>query len=240
MQRQRRGRALHVARVIEVGLERAHERLVAGQQPAQPVREVLERGVRERRDHALDAERVPARGARTPRAPPRAAPPGHGGTTWRASRRSSTASPWPTSARGALSGAERLHHRVAGHPAHAGEAHEPARRTRRTAPAWPRAARAAGRAPRRSTRRRPARRARRPTRTPAAAAGSARPPARSRRSRPGAARRSAATSTSCCSWRRRSSWASASGPTSAAASAAAARASRSSASVTGGSSNSHR
>ena len=36
VQRQRRRGALDVARVIQVRLERPHERLVAGQQPAQP------------------------------------------------------------------------------------------------------------------------------------------------------------------------------------------------------------
>ena len=64
MQPQLRRRALDVAGVVEVGLEREHELLVAAvQQPLQTGRHVLERGRRQRRQQPVRAQLVPARDA---------------------------------------------------------------------------------------------------------------------------------------------------------------------------------
>ena len=42
---QRRGSAFDVARVVEVGLERAHERLIPGKQAPQALRQVIQGGI---------------------------------------------------------------------------------------------------------------------------------------------------------------------------------------------------
>ena len=61
MQPQLRRRALDVAGVIEVGLEREHELLVAAvEQLADAAREIAERGRREGREQAVGAQVVPA------------------------------------------------------------------------------------------------------------------------------------------------------------------------------------
>jgi hypothetical protein len=61
VQPQRGRRGLHVARVIEVGLERVHELLVpAAEQVAQARRDVVERGLRERGQQAGGAQLAPA------------------------------------------------------------------------------------------------------------------------------------------------------------------------------------
>ena len=53
---------LDVAGVVEVGLERQHELLVAAvEQPAQPVGDVVERRRRERGQQPVGAQVVPAR-----------------------------------------------------------------------------------------------------------------------------------------------------------------------------------